>query len=70
MTRISVSQSPRGGGRLLASAAGLHGHSVSGTLVAAAADIDDALLGDCRRIAPTRGEGAVTRLPEVPWTLH
>lgn len=54
-----------GGGRLLASAAGLHGHSVSGTLVAAAADIDDALLGDCRRIAPTRGEGAVTRLPEV-----
>lgn len=54
-----------GGGKLLASSAGLRGQPVSGTLVAAAPEIDDALLAACRQLAPARGEGAVTRLPEV-----
>jgi urease accessory protein len=54
-----------GGARLLAAAAGLRGQPISGTLVAVAPHIDDALLAECRRVAPARGEGAVTRLPEV-----
>jgi len=54
-----------GGGALLASSVGLGGHTVSGTLVAVAPQLDDALLAECRRHAPARGEGTVTRLPEV-----
>jgi len=54
-----------GGGAILDSSAGLRGQPVCGTLIAAAPEIDDALLVACRRLAPTRGEGAVTRLPEV-----
>jgi len=38
---------------------------VCGTLVAAAPEIDDALLAACRQHAPVRGEGAVTRLPQL-----
>ncbi|MDX1374287.1 MAG: urease accessory protein UreD [Burkholderiales bacterium] len=52
-----------GGGALLDAPAGLGGQPVCGTLVAAAPAIDAALLAACRRHAPLRGEGAVTRLP-------
>jgi urease accessory protein len=54
-----------GGGKLLASCAGLRGQPVTGTLLAVAPEIDDALLGACRQQAPLRGEGAVTRLPQL-----
>ncbi|MEJ2174008.1 MAG: urease accessory protein UreD [bacterium] len=54
-----------GGGAVLESPAGLRGQPVSGTLVAAAPEIDDALLAACRRQAPLRGEGGVTRLPQL-----
>jgi len=54
-----------GGGVMLESSAGLRGQPVSGTLIAAAPEIDDALLAACRRQAPLRGEAAVTRLPQV-----
>jgi len=54
-----------GGGQLLESFAGLRGQPVTGTMVAAAAEIDDALLAACRSLAPSRGEGAVTRLPQL-----
>jgi urease accessory protein len=51
------------GGRVRAAQAGLAGASVFGTLVAAAAEIPDACLAECRAEKPARGEGAVTRLP-------
>lgn len=50
-------------GGLLDSPAGLAGESVTGTLVAAAREIDDRLLAACRAVAPRAGRGAVTRLP-------
>ena len=52
-----------GGGPLLESPAGLAGHTVSGTLLAAAPGIEDGLVAACREIQPARGEGAITRLP-------
>lgn len=53
------------GSTLMGAGAGLGGHSVSGTLIAAGAPVDDALLAACRARAPATGRGAVTRLPEV-----
>lgn len=53
------------GGRLMRAQAGLAGHSVSGTLIAAGAPIDDGLLSACRALAPAAGQGAVTRLPAL-----
>lgn len=52
-----------GGARLLQSPVGLRGQPVTGTLLVAAEDVDGALLQACREIAPTVGEGGVTRLP-------
>lgn len=54
-----------GGSRLLESPAGLAGHPVCGTLLASAPQIDDALLAQCRALAPREGEGALTRLPRL-----
>ncbi len=53
------------GGTRMHARAGLGGHSVSGTLIAAGAPVDDALLAACRRLVPGTGRGAVTRLPEL-----
>ena len=53
------------GGTRMRARAGLGGHSVSGTLIAAGAPIDDALLAACRTLVPGTGLGAVTRLPEI-----
>lgn len=52
-----------GGTRLLESAAGLGGHTVTGTLVAVSTSIAAADVAPCRAIAPRAGRGAVTRLP-------
>lgn len=54
-----------GGVELLASPVGLAGEPVTGTLLAAAPEIDRALLAACRAPQPTTGEGAVTHLPGV-----
>jgi urease accessory protein len=54
-----------GGGALLASPAGLHGHPVFGTFLAAAPDITPAMLDSCRPLNAVAGDGAVTRLPGV-----
>ena len=54
-----------GGGALLDSPAGLAGSPVAATLVAAGEGLDAALVAACRAHRPTRGEGAVTRLPGV-----
>jgi urease accessory protein len=54
-----------GGGTILDSPAGLGAQPVCGTLVAAAPEIDAALVAACRRCAPARGEGAVTRMPAL-----
>jgi len=54
-----------GDGAILASNSGLRGLPVCATLVAAAPEIDDALLAACRQHAPLRGEGTVTRLPQL-----
>ena len=54
-----------GSDAMLTSVAGLNGAPVFGTFVAMAPRIDDALLTVCRGIAPTRGEGAVTRVPHA-----
>ena len=53
------------GGTRMHVRAGLGGHSVSATLIAAGAPVDDALLAACRRLVPGTGRGAVTRLPEL-----
>jgi urease accessory protein len=53
------------GGALMRARAGLGGHSVSGTLIAAGAPIDDATLNSCRALAPAAGRGALTRLPAL-----
>lgn len=54
-----------GGSGLLASTAGLAGHSVSGSLIAAAPQLDDALLAACRAIGSgeTQARTGITRLP-------
>ena len=52
-----------GGGALLESAAGFGGRTVCGTLLAAAPEIPDEVLGRCRSLTPDSGEAAVTRLP-------
>jgi urease accessory protein len=53
------------GGELMRARAGLGEHSVSGTLIAAGAPIDDATLNSCRALAPAAGRGALTRLPAL-----
>jgi len=53
------------GSRALDSAAGLHGHSVFGTLVLAGCAVDDDALAACRALSPRAGEGAVTRMPDL-----
>jgi urease accessory protein len=54
-----------GGSPALQSGAVLGGAPVFGTLVAAAGALDDATLAACRDLRPARGEGTITRLPEV-----
>jgi urease accessory protein len=54
-----------GGGPLLASAAGLGGNPVFGTLFACAPDLDRELVAALREVAPESGRGAVTRLPGI-----
>lgn len=51
------------GGPLIRSPAGLNGHPVCGTLLAAAPGVDSGLLSACRREQTTSGEAAVTLLP-------
>ena len=53
----------RGGDPLLAAATGLNGAPVFGTFAAMAAHVPDDLIAACRKPAPVRGEGSVTRLP-------
>jgi urease accessory protein len=53
------------GNRALASRVGLGGHSVYGTLLASAQELDARLVADCRELKPEIGEGAVTLLPEI-----
>ena len=45
------------------SPAGLHSHSVLGTMIVAAPAIDDAWLAACREALPRSGEAAITRVP-------
>ena len=54
-----------GGDALITSPAGLNGAPVFGTFVAMAPRLPDDLIAICRRIAPARGDGAVTRLPHA-----
>ena len=49
----------------LNSLSGLNGAPVFGTLLAVADVIDDSLLAACRGVAPTSGDGVVTRFPGV-----
>ena len=53
------------GGELMRSPAGLGGHTVCGTLCAAAAVLGPGLLAACRAVAPVAGDAAVTLLPGV-----
>jgi urease accessory protein len=53
----------RGDSKLLSASVGLNDAPVFGTFVVMTATIDDPLLAACRRLAPVRGEGVVTRLP-------
>lgn len=53
------------GGALAASAAGLGGRSVCGTLYAACAAMDAAAVARCREVVPVAGECGVTLLPGV-----
>jgi urease accessory protein len=53
------------GSTALASPVGLEGRSVSGTLLASGASIDDETLSRCRAQTPREGEGAVTRMPHL-----
>jgi urease accessory protein len=50
---------------LAASAAGLGGCTVFGTMVVSAGAIDDGWVDACRQLTPRSGEAAVTRLPGV-----
>jgi len=51
-----------GGAPLLESPVGLNGCAVFGTFVAAATEVSGAALAQCRGLAPTEGDGAVTRV--------
>ena len=53
------------GNRALASPVGLGGHSVFGTLLASARELDARLVAACRELRPEVGEGAVTLLPDA-----
>jgi len=55
------------GGGFAASAVGLAGYSVSGTLVCAGSDVDPQLLTACRSVQPRGGDArsGITRLPGV-----
>jgi len=56
----------QGGDRMLASAAGLNGHHVAGSMVVAGRDaLPPELLEACRSLPPRSGEGRVTALPEI-----
>ena len=55
----------KGGSPLLQSFAGFAGRTVCGTLLAAAATIENEVLARCREVAPESGESAVTRLPGI-----
>lgn len=50
---------------LLSSPVGLNGAPVFGTFVAMSPQIETAMLARCRELAPTQGEGSVTRLPDA-----
>jgi len=54
-----------GGGRLLASPAGLAGKPVFGTLYACGLKLHQALLQETRKTEPEQGQGAVTLLPGI-----
>ena len=54
-----------GGGRLLASPAGLAGKPVFGTLFACALNLNQWLLHEMRKTEPEQGQGAVTLLPGI-----
>jgi urease accessory protein len=55
----------RGGDPLLSALAGLNAAPVFGTFAAMAANIPDELIAALRATAPSRGDGAVTRLPHA-----
>jgi len=54
-----------GGSALLDSPVGLNGAPVFGTFVAASPALDDAALAAARSVVPSRGECALTRLPDA-----
>jgi len=54
-----------GGDALLFAGPGLNGAPVFGTFAAMAANIPDDLIAACRKPAPVRGDGSVTRLPQA-----
>jgi urease accessory protein len=54
-----------GGGRLMASPAGLDGQPVFGTLFAASPLLDRTILENLRRENPVEGKGAITLLPGI-----
>ncbi|MFY9317424.1 MAG: urease accessory protein UreD [Burkholderiales bacterium] len=54
-----------GGGRLMASPAGLGGRPVFGTLFASSSNLNQALLNGLRKAEPETGRGAVTVLPGI-----
>lgn len=53
----------QGGSRLLDSPAGLSGHPIFGTFLAAATDVSVSMLATCREVTVSDGEAAATRLP-------
>jgi urease accessory protein len=54
-----------GGGRLMASPAGLGGQPVFGTLFASSSNLNQELLNELRKTEPESGRGAVTLLPGI-----
>jgi urease accessory protein len=54
-----------GGDQLLLSPVGLNGAPVFGTFAAMAPRIDDDLIAMCRGFTPSRGDGAITRVPHA-----
>jgi urease accessory protein len=54
-----------GGGRLMASPAGLDGQPVFGTLFASSLNLNQELLNDMRNAEPESGRGSVTLLPGI-----
>jgi urease accessory protein len=59
-----------GGSRMLSSPAGLAGHPVHGTMLAASGRIDAALVTACRAVEPLSGTAALTRLPGLMIVRH